>query len=139
MASETVDPIDWTLPPPPTLHVAVPSELHLLHGVNAGDKSQDLLQQPGREHVSLAIPAKCTPRMSTVWIAEVAYLLCTLHVNYICRVTLNISVIETYMCLLSTYTQLNMFFSPILYVSLRYQLTYKLNVTHIFVEFTASR
>ena len=45
MASETVDPIDWMFPS--TLHRAVPHELHVLNSVNAGYKSQDLLQQPG--------------------------------------------------------------------------------------------
>ena len=44
MASETGDPIDWPLPP--TLHRAVPPELHVLHGVNSGYKSKDLLLQP---------------------------------------------------------------------------------------------
>ena len=36
MASETADPFDWPLPP--TLHRAVPLELHVLHGhgTNAG-------------------------------------------------------------------------------------------------------
>ena len=42
MGSETVDPIDWPLLP--TLHRAVPLELHLLHGENAGYESQALLQ-----------------------------------------------------------------------------------------------
>ena len=49
MASETIDPIDWPLPL--TIHSAVPTELHVLYGVNAGYKSQDLLQQPGSKHV----------------------------------------------------------------------------------------
>ena len=44
MALETVDPIDWLLPPPSW---AVPPELHVLHGVKAAFKSQDLLHQPG--------------------------------------------------------------------------------------------
>ena len=43
MASETVDPIDWSYPPPSW---AVPPEQPVLHGVNAAYKSQDLLQQP---------------------------------------------------------------------------------------------
>ena len=43
MASETVDPIDWSHPLPSW---AVPPEFHVLYGVNAGTKSQDLLQQP---------------------------------------------------------------------------------------------
>ena len=46
---ETVDPIDWPLPP--TLHRAVPYRLHVLHGVNVGHKTQDLMQQPRRERI----------------------------------------------------------------------------------------
>ena len=42
MASETVDPIDWSQPPPSW---AVPPELHVLHGVNVVYTSQDLLQK----------------------------------------------------------------------------------------------
>ena len=34
MASETLDPIEWSQPP--TLHRAVPPEIHVLHGVNIG-------------------------------------------------------------------------------------------------------
>ena len=44
MAPETVDQIDWSHHPPAW---AVPPELHVLHGVNAAYKSQDLLHQPG--------------------------------------------------------------------------------------------
>ena len=40
MASETVDPIDWSHPPPSW---SVPPELHVLYGVNAAYKSQDLV------------------------------------------------------------------------------------------------
>ena len=47
MASETVDPIDWPLPP--TLDRAVPPELHL-HMQMRAYKSQDLLHSLGREH-----------------------------------------------------------------------------------------
>ena len=47
MASETLDP-NW-LAVTPTLHRAVPHELHVLHGVNAGHKSHDLLQKVGSE------------------------------------------------------------------------------------------
>ena len=43
-----------------TLHRAVPHELRVLHDVNAGYKSQDLLQQPGREHASLCMPGQRT-------------------------------------------------------------------------------
>ena len=49
MAPETVYPIDWSHPPPSW---AVPPELHVLHGVNAAYKSQDLVHQPGLEHAS---------------------------------------------------------------------------------------
>ena len=59
MASETVDPIDWKLPP--ILYRAAPHELHILQGINAGYKiSQDLLQQPGREHACLGMPGQRT-------------------------------------------------------------------------------
>ena len=40
MSSETVDPIDWPLYR--TFHRKVPQELHL-HGANACDKSQQLI------------------------------------------------------------------------------------------------
>ena len=63
MASETVDPIDWPLPP--TLPMAVPSQLHLFLLVNSGYKSQDLLQQPGREHASLGMPGQRTACAAT--------------------------------------------------------------------------
>ena len=53
MASETVDPIDWSHPPPSW---AVPPEIHVLHGVNAAYKSQDLVHQPGLERVSTGMP-----------------------------------------------------------------------------------
>ena len=49
-----VDPIDWSHPPPSW---AVQPELNVLHGVNAASyKSQDLLHQPGLEHVSTGLP-----------------------------------------------------------------------------------
>ena len=57
MAPETVDPIDWSHPP---LSWAEPPELHVLHGVNAAYKSQDLLHQPGLEHVSTGMPDQLT-------------------------------------------------------------------------------
>ena len=47
MASETVGPIDWLLPP--THYRAVPPERHL-HGANAGHKSQ--ISSVGRERVN---------------------------------------------------------------------------------------
>ena len=55
MASEMVDPIDWSHPP---TWWAVPPELHVLHGVNAAYKSQDLLHQPG-------MPDQCTTCVAT--------------------------------------------------------------------------
>ena len=57
MASETVDPIDWSHPPPSW---AVPPELHVLHGVNAAYKPQDLLHQPGLERASTGMPDQRT-------------------------------------------------------------------------------
>ena len=57
MASEIVDPIDWSLPTPSQ---AVPPELHVLHGVYAAYKSQDLLHQLGLEHTSMGMPDQCT-------------------------------------------------------------------------------
>ena len=63
MASEMVDPINWSHTPPSW---AVPPELHvLLHGVNSAYKSQDLLQQPGLEHVSTGMPDQRTACAST--------------------------------------------------------------------------
>ena len=62
MASETVDPIDWSHPPPSW---AVPPELHVLHGVNAAYKSQDLLQQPGIERASTGMPDQRTTGAAT--------------------------------------------------------------------------
>ena len=61
MASEP-DPIDY--PSLPTLY-SLPSELHVLHGVNAFYKSQDLLQQPEREHESLSMPGQRTAGAAT--------------------------------------------------------------------------
>ena len=49
MESETVDPVNWPLPP--TLHKAVPPEIHVLQDGSAGYKSQDLLKLVRREHV----------------------------------------------------------------------------------------
>ena len=57
MASDTVDPIDWSHPPPSW---AIPPELHVLHGVNAAYKSQDLVNQPGLEHASTGMPDQRT-------------------------------------------------------------------------------
>ena len=62
MASETVDPIDWSHPP---LSWAVPPEFHVLHGVNAGYKSQDLLQLPWLEHASMGMPGERTTCAAT--------------------------------------------------------------------------
>ena len=60
MASEPVDPIDWSHPPSSW---AVP-ELHVLYGVNAAYKSQDLLQQ-GFEHASTGMPDQRTACAAT--------------------------------------------------------------------------
>ena len=57
MASETVDPIDWSHPPPSW---AVPTELHVLHGVNAAYKSQVLLHQLGLEQAYTGMPDQRT-------------------------------------------------------------------------------
>ena len=62
MASQTEDPIDWSHPPHSR---AVPPELHVLHGVNAAYKSQDLLHQPGLEHASTGIPDQRTTCAAT--------------------------------------------------------------------------
>ena len=32
------------------------SSIHVLHGANAAYKTQDLLQQPGLEHISMGVP-----------------------------------------------------------------------------------
>ena len=50
---------------PPPYTGQYPPELHVLHGENAGYKSQDLLQQPGREHASLSTPGQCTAFVAT--------------------------------------------------------------------------
>ena len=63
MASETLDPIDWSHPP--TLQMAVPPELHVLHGVNAACQSQDLLHQPRLKHASTGMPDQRTTYEST--------------------------------------------------------------------------
>ena len=55
MASDTVDPIDWSHTPP-----SWAPELHVLHGVNAANKSQDLLHQLGLEHASMGKPDQNT-------------------------------------------------------------------------------
>ena len=63
MASEAVDPIDWSHPAPPSWAVA--PELHVLHGVNAAYKSQDLLHQLGLEHASTGMPDQRTTCAAT--------------------------------------------------------------------------
>ena len=63
MASETVDPIDWPLLA--TRHKAVPPEFHVLHGANAGYKSQDLLRPAGRERPTLGMSGQRTARAAT--------------------------------------------------------------------------
>ena len=55
MASETVDPIEWSHPTPSWV---LPHELQVLQCVNAGYKSLDLLQQPGLEHASTGMPGE---------------------------------------------------------------------------------
>ena len=55
--------IVWLLPP--TLHRVVSLELHVLHGVNSGYNSQDLLQQPVRKHASLLMPGQRTACTAT--------------------------------------------------------------------------
>ena len=54
MTPETVYPIDWS----PSC--AVPPELHVLRGANAGNKSQDLLQQQGLKYTSTVMPGQRT-------------------------------------------------------------------------------
>ena len=71
MASETVDPIDWPLLP--TLHRAVTPELHVLHGVNAGYKSHDLVQPLGHEHESFSMPDQRTACAATQGIVNLSY------------------------------------------------------------------
>ena len=66
MASETVDPIDWPLAL--TLHRAVPPELHVLHGVNAGHKSQDLLSPLGRQLATIGMADVPTAHSTLYWI-----------------------------------------------------------------------
>ena len=62
MASETVDPIDWSHPPPSW---PVPPELHVLHGVNATNKPEDLLHQPRLEHASTGMKGQRTACAAT--------------------------------------------------------------------------
>ena len=49
----------------PTLHRAVPSELHVLHRANAGHKSQDLLQPVGREGATFGMLGHRTAFVAT--------------------------------------------------------------------------
>ena len=62
MVSETVDPIDWSHPPPSW---AVTPELHVFHGVNEDYKSQDFLHQPRLELPSTGMPDKRTTCAAT--------------------------------------------------------------------------
>ena len=55
IASETVDPIDWSHPLPSSW--AVPPELHVLHGLNPAYKSQ--------EHASMGMPVQHTACAAT--------------------------------------------------------------------------
>ena len=65
MASEIVDPIDSSHPPPSW---AVPHELHVLHRINAAYKSQDLLHQPRLEPASTGMPDQRTACAATQWV-----------------------------------------------------------------------
>ena len=47
---------NWLVASP--LSSTLPPELHVLHGVNEGNKSQDLLQQPGLELASMWMPGQ---------------------------------------------------------------------------------
>ena len=67
MASDTVDPIDWSHSPPSW---AVPPERNVLHGINAAYKSQDLLHQPGLERASTVMPEKRTTCAATQGISD---------------------------------------------------------------------
>ena len=59
MASETVDPIDWSHTPP---SCAVPPERHVLHDINAAYKSHDVQQQ----HASTGVPDQRTAAYAIV-------------------------------------------------------------------------
>ena len=61
MASETVDPIDWSLPP--TLRRAVPPELHL-YDANAATNTR-LLHPVGHEHSTIGMPGQRTTYQAT--------------------------------------------------------------------------
>ena len=62
MAPETVDPIDWSHPPPSW---SVPHELDVMHDVNEGYKSQDLLLQPELEQAYTGMPDQRTACAAT--------------------------------------------------------------------------
>ena len=64
MASETIYSIDWSHPSPSW---AVPSELHVLRGVNAAYKTQDLLQQSGLEYAFTGMPDQRNVCAATDW------------------------------------------------------------------------
>ena len=55
---------------------------HVLHGVNAAEKSQDLLQQSGLELASTGMPDQRTTCAATQGINITYYVLLS-HVNYI--------------------------------------------------------
>ena len=46
-------------------------ELHVLHGINEGYKSQDLPQKPGLEHASMSMPDQRTAGAATQGICTV--------------------------------------------------------------------
>ena len=56
----------------PTLHSAVPPELHVLHGANAGYKSQNLLQPVRIEHATFGMPGQRPAWAATTAISSAA-------------------------------------------------------------------
>ena len=77
MASETVDPIDWSHPQPSW---AIPPELHVLHGVNAAYKSQGLLHRDSNTR-----PRECQTSALPVRPLRVSYIM-TPHDNVCCLI-----------------------------------------------------
>ena len=57
----------------PTLCRAEPPELHVVHGVNAGYRSQDLQLQPGRGHASVCMPGQLTAGAATQGIKQMLF------------------------------------------------------------------
>ena len=54
----------------PPVSWEVPHVLHVLHGVNAAYKSQDLVHQPGPEHASTGMPDQRTTCAATQGIMD---------------------------------------------------------------------